>query len=265
MPVQRTRAGGSGGLLGSLVLHGALAGLVVYGAWLGKFLPLGGAHPGTAAPGSIQANLVASVPGGAIPMPSPVLTPTKNRLASDLEAEGVSRPRPLAAARRSIALPAYKPEDLARKQALADLRKLAQADRQKNDPRVPQGTGGKVSIGATSSAQGTGGGGGMSFGDANFGNLYADWVNRLRDRLQFYWNQQPRDPTLPAGAKVTVTLTVHRSGLIDSIHYISRSGSLEVNNMAFQSVRQLAAAEQFPLPPGYAPSSLTVSVVFELN
>jgi len=261
----RTARAAGGGLWLSLGLHAGLASLMIWGAWLGKYLPLGGAHPGTAAAGSMTANLVSKVPGGAIPMPSPVVVPTKNRLATDMTAKGVSRPRRAAAPRQSIALPTYHPENLARKEALADLKKLARADRVPHDQRVPYGGGGRVSFSATTSAQGAGGSGGMSFGDANFGNLYTDWVNHLRDRLQYYWNQQPRDPSLQAGQKVTVTMTVHRTGLINAIGYVSRSASVEVNSMAFQSVQQMAAAEQFPLPAGYAKSSLTVSVTFELN
>lgn len=258
---------GWGGFGLSLLLHGGLLALVLSSAWLGKYLPLGGAHPGSAASGSITANLVSQVPGGAIPMPSPVITPTKNRLANDLAAQGITRPQPRAAApRHSVALPSYQPELLARKEAQADLRKLARADATRTrDNVVPYGAGGRVSFSATTSAQGGGGSGGMSFGDANFGNLYTDWVNHLRDRLQYYWLQQPRGPGLPVGTKVTVTLTVHRAGQVDSVHYVQRSGSLAVNAMAFQSVQEMAQQERFPLPPGYTRDSLEVSVTFEIN
>lgn len=253
------------GVLLSLALHAALAGLMVYGAWIGHLLPLGGAHPGTA-PAGIQATLVSSVPGGAIPMPSPLVAPTKNRLASDTTAKGITQPpRRATAPSHSIALPAYDATKIAREEARRELHKLAQADLDKKNKYVPYGNGGAVSFDATHGATGASGSGGVSFGDANFGNLYTDWVNHLRDRLQYYWNQQPRDPTLAAGQKVTVTLTVHRDGLINSIHYVRRSGSVEVNSMAFNSVEQMAAAEHFPLPPGYVPSSLTVTVAFELN
>lgn len=263
MRTHRTEPAAAGWLL-SLSMHAALAALLLYGAYLGKYLPLGGAHPGTAAAGTVHVGLVSSVPGGAIPMPSPVVTPTKNRLANDQQGPGITRPMRAAAPRNSVALPSYQREDLARKQLAADLKKLARADPQAHDPRVHYGAGGFVSFNSTTSTQGAGGSGGMSFGDANFGNLYTDWVNHLRDRLQFYWNQQPRDPTLPGGEKVTVRLTVHASGLVDGIGYISRSPSLEVNNMAFTSVKQLAAAEQFPLPAGYTKSSLVITVTFEL-
>jgi len=262
---RRTGRGGLGGFVLALLLHAGLVALFLYGAWLGHYLPLGGAHPGSAAAGSITANLVSTVPGGAIPIPSPVIAPTKNRLASDNPAPGISKPPPRAAApKHSVALPAYQPENLARKQALADLRKLAQSDA-KADDRVHYGTGGRVSFSATTSAQGAGGSGGMSFGDANFGNLYAAWVNHLRDRLQYYWNQQPRDPSMPAGAKVTVTLTVHRIGNIDAIHYVARTNSVAVNAMAFATVQQLAQQERFPLPADYGKDSLVVTVAFQLN
>ncbi|HEY7837876.1 MAG TPA: TonB C-terminal domain-containing protein [Terriglobales bacterium] len=264
MRTHRTERAGWGFAL-SLLLHGGLAAVVVTGAW--QYLPLGGAHPGTAAAGSIQANLVSTIPGGAIPMPSPVIAPTKNRLANDLPGEAVSTPLPRRAAPpKSIPLPSINPEDLAREAARADIRRLAQADREKKpDNRVAYGAGGRVSFSATSSTQGAGGSGGMSFGDANFGNLYTDWVNHLRDRLQYYWNLQPRYPGLPAGQKVTVRLTVRRSGSVDSIAYVSRSSSVDVNAMAFNAVSQMAQAEHFPLPAGYQHDALTVSVAFELT
>lgn len=265
-PPRRAASSGLSSLLFALGLHAALGGVILYGAWLGNVLPLGGAHPGTAAAGAIHANLVSQVPGGAIPMPSPVVAPTQNRLANDLPAEGKSRPVHRQAPRHSVALPSYSPEAMARKQAAAELKQLAKADRSPTpDNRVAYGAGGRVSFPATSSAQGAGGNGGVSFGDANFGNLYTDWVNHLRDRLQYYWNQQPRDPVVPAGLKVTVTMTVHRGGSVDSIHYLNRASSVEVNDMAFQSVKQMAAAERFPLPPGYGHDSLVVTVTFQIN
>ncbi|MGH9488228.1 MAG: TonB C-terminal domain-containing protein [Terriglobales bacterium] len=250
----------------SLLLHACLAFLLVYGAWLGNYLPLGGKHPGTSAAGAITANLVTTVPGGAIPMPSPVVTPTKNRLANDLPAVGISKPRPRRAVRHSVPLPAYNPVEVARKQAEELARELARADLpKKRSHRVAYGAGGRVSFSATSSKQGTGGNGGVSFGDANFGNLYTAWVNHLRDRLQYYWNQQPRDPVLPTGIKVTVTMTVHTGGNITSIRYVRRANSVEVNNMAYTAVQQMAGQERFPLPPGYQHTSLVVSVTFEIN
>lgn len=252
-------------LAASIALHAGLASFAFLGLW--KYLPLGGAHPGSAAPGAIQANLVEKVPGGAVPIPSPVVLPTKNRLANDVPGPSVSVPAPRRVAPKdSVALPSYQPEKLAREQARAELRKLAQADkRDKNDQRVPYGAGGRVSFSATTSSQGAGGSGGVSFGDANFGNLYTAWVNHLRDRLQYYWNQQPREPNLPTGARVTVTLTVHRSGQINAVHYLSRTNSVEVNSMAFNAVQQMAAAERFPLPANYVPNALVVTVAFELN
>ena len=259
------RTGGVGGLLLSLALHGALAGTVFLAGWT-RYLPLGGQHPGTAAAGALQAKLVSKVPGGAILMPSPVTQATKNRLANNMAGQAVSRPRPRAAPRRSVALPSYLPENLARQQAAADLRRLARADSPKRrGQKVPYGAGGPVSFSASNSVQGAGGGGGLSFGDANFGYLYTDWVNHLRDRLQYYWNEQPRFPGMPSGVKVKVTLTVQRAGTIDAIRYVGLSPSVQVNAMALRTVRQLAKAERFPLPAGYGPSQLVVTVAFELN
>ncbi len=263
--LRRTR-GGAGGLLWSLGLHSALAGFLVYGAWLGHFLPLGGKNPGTAAPGAITANLVNKVPGGVIPMPSPVIAPTKNRLANDLRARGITRPHHFAAPRRSVPLPSYSPEKIARQEAERELHALARADQpKKRDNRVAYGAGGRVSFPATTSQQGNAGSGGMTFGDASFGNLYTEWVNHLRDRLQYYWIQQPRDPSLPSGLQVTVSMVVLRDGVVESIHYVRRSSSLEVNQMGYDTVQQLSQHERFPLPTGYGHNSLSVSVTFELT
>lgn len=267
MPVSRTYRTGWISRWGfSVALHIALALLIVYSAWLGKYLPLGGLHPGTATAGAITANLVTTVPGGAIPIPSPVVKETENRLANDSPGTGISKPRPPAAAKHSIPLPSYNPVEVARKQAELEARALARADvLKKKDNRVAYGAGGRVSFPATSSAQGMGGGGGVSFGDANFGNLYTDWVNHLRDRLQYYWNQQPRDPVLPSGIKVQVRLTVERGGQITDIRYLSRANSVEVNSMAYNAVQDMANQERFPLPAGYQHNALVVSVTFELN
>jgi len=38
-----------------------------------------------------------------------------------------------------------------------------------------------------------------------------------------------------------------------------------VNDMAFQSVKQMASQERFPLPAGYNHNSLVVTVTFQIN
>lgn len=250
----------------SVLLHLGLAALFVFGSSALHLLPVGGQHPGTAAGGAVQANLVSSVPGGAIPMPAPTEVETTNRLASDNPGAAVSRARTAAPVpKKSIALPAApKMPDLAAQEAMRDLDQLARADVQKKDQRVPYGSNGPVSFNYSQAGQGSAGGGGVSFGDASFGTLYTAWVDHLRDRLQFYWSQQYRDPSVPVDRVVTVQFVINRAGQMSNIGFSQRTGIDVLDSMALHAVQQ-AAAESYPLPPDYARSTLLVRVSFELK
>lgn len=259
-----------GGLLLSVLGHAALIGLIFFGARLFPKLLLGGQHPGSAGQGTLQADLVATVPGGAIPMPSPTDVVTKNRLANENPGETITRPTPPPKPPPdAISLPTrrrkFTPKDLALAQAQRELNQLARADVPKQpDLRAQYGAGGAASF-SYSMTQGVGGGGGIAFGDAAFGAQYAAWVNHLRDRLTLYWARQHRDPSVPVGRLVYVEFTVVRAGQINGIGFAERSNVPELDSMALHAVQQMAAAETDPLPPGYPHSTLDVRVSFELQ
>ncbi len=258
-----------GGMLLSVLGHAALIGLIFFGARLFPKFFLGGQHPGGAGQGTLQANLVSSVPGGAIPMPSPTDTITKNRLANPNPGMTITRPTPPPKPPpNAIKLPSrrkFTPKDLAMEQAQRELNRIARADiPKKPDARAQYGAGGAASFnyGMT---QGVGGGGCLAFGDAAFGAQYGAWVNHLRDRLTSYWARQYRDPSVPAGRLVYVEFSVSRAGQITSINFVERSNVPALDSMALHAVQQLAANETVPLPAGYPHSSLDVRVSFELQ
>ncbi len=260
-----------GGLWLSVLGHVAIAALVVYGASLFPALDIGGQHPGGAGEGTIIAKMVAKVPGGVVPMPSPTDVVTKNRLANNNPGVTVSRPKPqLAPIPHSIPIPVrrrphFKPKDLAKQMAEQQLRELARANPPKHpNHRVAYGAGGAASF-SYSMTTGVGGGGGMAFGDASFGHLYTGWINHLRDRLAYYWNMQTRTSSIPVGRLVYVEFSVDRAGHISDIQFSRRSGVPALDAMALHAVQQMAASETDPLPPSYSHSSLQVRVSFELQ
>lgn len=267
---RRAESNWTGGALLSVALHGGLIGLALFGGLLFPSVPVGGKHLGTASAGTIVANLVSKTPGGSIPIPNPVVQPTKNRLANDTPGPTVTvHHPPPPPPKNAIKIPvpkAYKPKDLAKEQALRELKRLAQSDRpQKPTRRVEYGSGGRVSFDSSMKQEGVGGGGGVSFGDAAFGSLYADWVNHLRDRLTYYWNQQIRAPGAPAGQLVYIQFTVNRSGQLYNIGFARRSNNPGLDGMALHAVQAMAASERDALPGNYPHSSLDVRVTFELQ
>jgi len=255
-----------GSLLTSGLLHAALIALLLFGARLIPGLSLGGTHLGGAGAGAIHAELVASLPGGAVPMPAPVDTPTKNRLANDNPGTTVSQPRPVARPPvNGVALPSRHPDPkLAQQQALRALDRLAVADRRRPDNRVAYGQGGPASFDYSMTA-GVGGNGGMAFGDASFGNLYAAYVNHLRDRLAVFWNREYRDPSLPAGRLVYIRFSVDRGGHISGIGFAQPSNVPALDSRALHAVQVLAESERLPLPADYPRSTLDVRVSFALQ
>jgi TonB family protein len=266
--VQHTEGGLGGGAILSVLAHAALVAFVFFGEKLFPTLMLGGTHPGGAGAGAIQANLVSSVPGGSIPMPSPTDADTRNRLANENPGAGVTVPkRAPTPPPDAIALPSRRrtPADLAKQQAERQLDQLVRSDERTADNRVAYGQGGPASFTYSMSGQGVGGGGGMAFGDAAFGSMYADYVNQLRDRLSMYWNREYRDPSLPAGRLVFVSFTVDRSGHISDIDFAQRSNVPALDSRALHAVQVMAASERLPLPQAYPRATLEVRVSFELQ
>jgi TonB family protein len=250
------------------LLHAVILGLIFFGARLFPGLSLGGTHPGGAGAGAIQANLVSGLPGGSIPMPSPTDADTRNRLANENPGTGVTVPQHAPTpARDAIALPSRRksPLDLAQLQAERQLDQLVRSDAKNADQRIAYGQGGPASFSYSMSGEGVGGGGGMAFGDAAFGSMYADYVNRLRDRLSYYWSREYRDPSLPAGRLVFVTFTVTRNGEITGVDFAQRSNVPELDSRALHAVQLMASSERLPLPAGYPKSTLDVRVSFELQ
>lgn len=260
----------SGGYWLSLTLHASLVALALFGNLLFRHVPVGGHDLGTATAGTIVANLVTKTPGGSIPMPAPVMHQTVNRLANDTPGPTVTEhhpppPPPKDAVPIPVPKP-FKPKDLAHDEALRELKRLAEADRpKKRDNRVQYGSGGRVSMDSSMKQEGVGGGGGVSFGDAAFGSLYAAWVNHLRDRLTFYWNQQIRPVGVPAGQLVYIQFTVNRAGQLYNIGFGRRSGNAGLDAMALHAVQAMSVSERDPLPASYPRSSLDIQVTFELQ
>ena len=153
---------------------------------------------------------------------------------------------------------------LAQQQALRALDRLAVADRRRPDNRVAYGQGGPASFDYSMTA-GVGGNGGMAFGDASFGNLYAAYVNHLRDRLNVFWNREYRDPSLPAGRLVYIRFSVDRGGHISGIGFAQPSNVPALDSRALHAVQVLAESERLPLPADYPRSTLDVRVSFELQ
>ncbi len=264
----RSEPGWAGSLLLSCLAHG---GLLFLGLWAGLWLekiPFGGKHPGGAGGTALQATLVSKIPGGSVPMPAPTVNDTRNRLANSIPGLTKTIPHPPPRPRpHAVRLPAPKPPRLnSRRQAAEELRRMQQAEvRRRRHRRAMYGAGGPASFTYSMSGQGVGGGGGMSFGDATFGTLYTAWVNQLRNRLGYYWNQQYRDPSAPVGRPVFIVFTLNRAGQIYDIGFGQRSGIGSLDGMALHAVQQMAASERFPLPAGYAPGTLRVEVSFELQ
>jgi outer membrane biosynthesis protein TonB len=264
----RTEPGWAGSLLLSGLAHVALLSLGLWaGAWLAR-IPFGGQHPGGAGGTAIQASLVSKIPGGSVPMPAPTMQDTRNRLANNVPGMTKTVPHPPPRPRaHAVRLPAPTPPRFnLRRQAAAELRRMQQAEvRRRQHRRAMYGAGGPASFTYSMSGQGVGGGGGMSFGDATFGTLYTAWVNQLRNRLGYYWNQQYRDPSAPVGRPVFIVFSLNRSGRIYGIGFGRRSGIGALDGMALHAVQQMAASERFPLPAGYGPATLNVAVSFELQ
>ncbi len=245
--------------------HVLLVALLLFWSQLFPGLNWGGTHLGDAGPGALEANLVTKVPGAVIPMPSPVQHVTKNRLATDNPGTPSPVHKPAVQEKNSIALPKrHVPKRLARTEAQRMLQQLARADVPPADRRVHAGAGQRASF-SYGMKTGQGGGGGMQFGDANFGASHAGFINHLRDRLEFYWLQQPHTPSMPTKVGTYVGFTLTHPGNIENIRLARSSGNADLDGIAVHTVQELAASEKMPLPGDYSPSTLYVQIFFSLQ
>ena len=237
-----------GPAVGSFVLHGALAGsLVFYALVAGLFHRNSWGDSG--AGGSIQVSLVST----AIPLPSDQ-PPNQNVLATDTPSQAPVQPAPKAKqAVEDTAIPILgkhkKPQPIA-------TAKSQQQPVQNNRAQYGEQAGSQM----TRATQ-TGPLGPTAVTDGDFGNRFGWYVTQINAKMAISWYKGEVDPRTPRGGRVYLTFTIRRDGSPTDVQIDRSSGSSTLDRSCQRGVQRVDSFGN--LPPAYNQSTLKVSYYCE--
>lgn len=245
-------------LLASLLLHGLLLiFLVGYTSFGLRFRGRWGTSWGEG--GAIRVSTVTSLPG--VPLPTPMLA-TPNTLAT--ENPGLYQqelPRTLEPPKEAEAIPKFK-ETAPPEKAVRVNRRIQKEVMPPRENAIPFGLGGKPSM-SYSQFVNSAGEGGLKFGEGNFGERYAWYVNAVRSRISANWLLATISPGISTAPRVYIDFDILRDGTIANAEITHSSGFPEVDRSALRAV--LASNPLGPLPPDYSDHKVSVEFYFDFH
>ena len=242
----------------SIVLHAIFFGIIIFYAALGPRMGNRWGQPGTGVGNSMRVTAVSSLP---VPLPSPMLA-TRNTVAT--QNPGLHQTLPLPKpplVPEAEQIPKFK--DAVKPEKAERVNKRIQREVvQPPDNAVPFGLGGQpLPSSVQFSAQG--GKGGLSFGEGNFKDHYAWYVQAVKNRISNNWLVSTISPSLSAAPRVYVTFNILRDGTIADVQVEQSSGLPEVDRSALRAV--LASNPLAPLPPDYSGNRISVKFFFDFH
>ena len=260
----------------SLVLHGALAGLVAFGM---LHSPRGDSWGGPG--GSVTVGLVGSVP--AIPLPHPEMETTSRTVDNTKGLYTAEPPKIEPPPPDALPIPKFKdlkpPPKIPPKPTQPSLNqtpppkiaphpsKILENPAQPPPNAIPYGQGGAPSVPTSSFAVGQGNSqGGLAFngaGGGDFGSRFSWYVEAVQRRISSNWLQSTIDPGIAAAPRVLVVFTILRDGSVTNIQLTQRSNNISVDNSAIRAVKDSGPLQ--PLPAGYSGSNVNVEFYFDFR
>lgn len=256
MPDRRETLGGM--LATSVALHAMLFVAAFAYASLGLRFGSGwGKTWGTG--GAIRVNAVASLPG--VPLPTPTLA-TLNTLATQNPGLYRSEPTPrLEPPPNAEPIPKFK-EAVAPEKPIRINKRIQHPTAPPPENAIPYGLGGKPSMNYSQFVNAAGGGG-LNFGEGDFGERFGWYVDAVRNRVSSNWLLSTISPALLTAPRVYAQFDILRDGTITNVEITESSGVAEVDRSALRAV--LASNPLAPLPPGYSGSKVTVEFYFDFQ
>ncbi|MDE1175385.1 MAG: TonB family protein [Edaphobacter sp.] len=240
-----------GNLVGSLVLHVAIAGLIFGAAYISNRGHNWGENAATA--GAIQATMVASLP----------LPPKQRELDNGVLTSESPSPAPVVAKEKTE--PPPKPDEVAVPEKTKPVKQAPQptpAPPKHPQPTPPQPT--KAATGETagiripqSTIELKNGTASAMVQDRTFGARFAYYVNIVNRTVAQNWYTQEADPRASVGKSVTVIFDINRDGTPANPRLGTGSGSPSLDQSAMRAIQRV---EGFgPLPAG---DRITVEYTF---
>jgi periplasmic protein TonB len=247
-----------GTLVASLLLHGLLVLMAAAYTILGLNWSGAGKGNNWGQGGAVRVNAVASLPG--VPLPTPQLA-TPNTLATQNPGLYQSEIQPkLEPPPEAKEIPKFK-ETVAQEKPIR-VNKRIQQPVAPPDNAIPYGLGGKPSMNYNQFTN-TAGGGGLSFGEGNFGDRFGWYVDAVRNRISNNWLLATISPNILTAPRVYVHFDVLRDGTVTNVAVTQTSGNPEIDRSAIRAV--LASNPLGPLPPAYSGNKVTVEFFFDFR
>jgi len=244
-----------GNFVGSLILHGLVAALVIVSAFVFRHSSNWGENASEA--GAIQATMVNS-----LPLPPKQPTNDQNVLTSET-------PSPAPIQTKEQTQPPPKPDELAIPDKIKKQPKVAEtrapAPPKHIQPAPPQPT--KAQTGETSgvripeaSTQVRNGTASVSVEDKTFGARFAYYIRIVNARVAQNWYTGEADPRTSNGKSVTLVFDIDRAGQPSNVRVEIPSGSPTLDQSALHAVERVDGFG--PLPAG---DHITVEYTFHLQ
>lgn len=237
-------------MAGSLVLHGALAGTIVFWAALNGLFHHNtwGGTPGS---GAIQVNITSSIP-------LPAEKVNDNVLATDTPSPAPAAPAPKAQQQvDTTAIPIQGKQ--AKQKPVAQNIPKTQPHQPKVDENRAQYGERSGSVMPKSMAQGSAGP--TAVADTGFGSMFPWYVDGINRKMATTWNKAEVDGATPRGAQVFLVFTIRRDGSPTEVQLDRSSGSSTLDRSCVRAVQRVDTFGQ--LPAAYNQSTLKVSYYCE--
>lgn len=247
-----------GSLMWSIVLHGTLGLAAVLYGWVNGFHGPSWGN-GLSSGSAVRVNAVSSLPG--IPLPPPAVS-TPNTLATQNPGLFFSEPVPkMPASPNVVKIPKFK--QAIRVKKLTGVNKLIQKQKFQPPPNaVPFGEGGAPQMNYSPIVNAAGSGG-IAFGQGNFGQMFAWYVQAVRDRISSNWLLSTISSDIVSAPRVYVDFDIERDGTITHARVVQSSGIAEVDRSALRAV--LASNPLSPLPQAYSGNQVHVEFYFDFH
>src|SRR5213594_2326985 len=240
-------------LFASVFFHGALFTLVIFSPKLFPAFPANWGSP-TGGSGGINVKIVGNVSSG-VPLPRPEVVQEQ---APANESPGFYKSEeaaPLPPPDKAELIPETKapvkttPTPKPPKPAATPKAKPAPEPPPSN--AIPYGQGGRPALAYGQFSTGAGAGG-ISFGDASFGDRYGWYVNAITRAVSQTWLKSLVDSRVSRAPRVYLSFEIARNG--------------KISNLGVQQSSGIPSSDPLPaLPPDYRGSNVNVNFYFEYS
>jgi periplasmic protein TonB len=249
--------------------------LILFAAFISSaiFARQGETWGGAGGQGTINVNLVGSVP--AIPLPKPdvatnsrVVDNTKGLYQTEVQPKDIPAPQPKAVPppdeSKAIYLPKFnkykEPEYLGKPSKVLP----NNAPTPKN--AIPYGNGGSPQVPTSTFMlnQATRGGMGISGSSGgSFGSQFPWYVEAVQRRVSSNWLESTVDPSISFAPRCVATFTILRDGTVTNIQITQSSGNQSVDTSAVRAIQNSSPLDR--LPSEYGGSSVNVEFWFDFH